>query len=157
MRGAVIGLFRDSRAPTMCMSRGEDLVENDLWYVVYPYNVQCQCNASYDKGRTEGGGLSTSRKLCFWRPLPYRSAKRWTTSAITWGQRQQRCIISVYVGHDERSGSEPDIRPGCPVAGTPAIGSLGSGKSKNNRRTFKGSRSGFAFKATTTTRIHKSP
>ena len=37
----------------------------------------------------------------------------------------------MYVGDDERSGSEPDIRPGCPIAGTPAIGSLaGSGKSK---------------------------
>ena len=45
--------------------------------------------------------------------LFYRSVTRWTTSAITSGQRQrrQRCIISVYVGHDERSGSEPDIRP----------------------------------------------
>ena len=27
-------------------------------------------------------------------------------------------------------GGQPDIRPGCPVAGKPAIGSLGSGKSK---------------------------
>ena len=30
-------------------------------------------------------------------------------------------LISVYVGHDERSGSEPDIRPTCPVASTRAI------------------------------------
>ena len=42
----------------------------------------------------------------------------------------QRCITSVYVGHDERSGSEPDIRPSCPVASTRAIGSLGSGRPK---------------------------
>ena len=32
------------------------------------------------------------------------------------------------MSHDERSGSEPDSRPGCPVAGTLYIGSLGSGK-----------------------------
>ena len=52
----------------------------------------------------------------------------WTTTAITSGQRQRRhrCIISVHVGHDERSGSEPDIRPGCPVANTLAFGSLGA-------------------------------
>eukprot|EP00964_Phaeocystis_antarctica_P030819 scaffold17428_cov39-Phaeocystis_antarctica.AAC.2 len=30
-----------------------------------------------------GGGLSTSRKLCFWRPLPYRPATRWTTSLVS--------------------------------------------------------------------------
>ena len=41
--------------------------------------------------------LNTSRRLCFWRPLPYQPATRWTTSAITSGQRQRRhrCIISV--------------------------------------------------------------
>ena len=36
----------------------------------------------------------------------------------------------MYVGHDERSGSEPDSRPGCPVASTLATESLGSGKTK---------------------------
>ena len=38
-----------------------------------------------------------------------------------------RGSIFLDVGHDERSGSEPDIRPACPVASTPATGSLGSG------------------------------
>ena len=38
--------------------------------------------------------------------------------------------LHVRGSHDERSGSEPDIRPGCPVASTLAIGSLGSGKPK---------------------------
>ena len=40
--------------------------------------------------------------------------------------------VKVYwsrlVGHDERSGSEPDIRPPCPVAGTLAIASMVLGK-----------------------------
>ena len=30
--------------------------------------------------------------------------------------------IFLNVGHDERSGREPDIRPACPVASTPATG-----------------------------------
>ena len=33
--------------------------------------------------------------------------------------------IFKFVGHDERSGIEPDIRPACPVASTPATGSFG--------------------------------
>ena len=34
------------------------------------------------------------------------------------------------MGHNERSGSEPDSRAGCPVASTLATESLGSGKNK---------------------------
>eukprot|EP00964_Phaeocystis_antarctica_P051714 scaffold30186_cov70-Phaeocystis_antarctica.AAC.5 len=46
------------------------------------------------------------------------------------GRVQASEKIYTHVGHDERSGSEPDIRPTCPVANTRAIGSLASGKTK---------------------------
>ena len=38
--------------------------------------------------------------------------------------------IYTFVGHDERSGIEPDIRPTCPVASSRAARLLASGKSK---------------------------
>ena len=42
----------------------------------------------------------------------------------------------MHVGHDERSGSEPDIRPTCPVASTRAVDSWCQGKqSKQINRT----------------------
>ena len=54
------------------------------------------------------------------------------TKAAKYGEvALQRERLGSRVGHDERSGREPDIpipiRPACPVASTPATGWLGSG------------------------------
>ena len=38
--------------------------------------------------------------------------------------------IFMYMGHLERSGREPDIRPACPVASTPAPDGWGQGSSE---------------------------
>ena len=46
------------------------------------------------------------------------------------GRVQASDKIYMHVGHDERSGSEPDIRPTCPGASTRAIRLLVSGKTK---------------------------
>ena len=54
----------------------------------------------------------------------------WVTEDHGVGRVQASEKIYTHVGHDERSGSEPDIRPGCPVASTLAIGSSGLGETK---------------------------